>query len=261
MESSHLFVQGASIEALRAGDGEQVLILHDVEYLNQPYQFLKLLAECFTVISPSHPGFGTSDLPASFDSVADIAYFYLDMLDETGPTHVIGMGFGGWVAAEMAVRCHHNMRRLVLVDAVGIKTADRETVEIADTFVMYPEDFLESAWHDATRAEAHMKLPGLRTHPEDVLRTLLRNRESAALFGWNPFMHNPKLAGRLHRIKVPTLVVWGESDKVVTSDYGRAYADSIPDSHFEVIEAAGHYPQLEQPDRFAELVIGFLKRS
>ena len=261
MKTRQFIVEGVSLEALRAGEGETVLILHDIEYVNEPRLFIESLSESFAVVAPSHPGFGSSELPSGFDSAEDIACLYLDLLDEIGPAHVIGMGFGGWLAAEMAVRCIHNVRSLVLVDAVGIKTADRETAEIADTFVMYPGEFLQCAWHDPTRGEAHMKLPGLGTHSEGELRTLLRNRESAALFGWNPYMHNPKLRRRLHRIKVPTLVIWGESDGVVSVDYGRALAESIPGARFEIINSAGHYPQLEQPDRFVELVTAFLKRG
>ena len=261
MKSRQLIVEGVSLEALCVGEGETVLILHDVEYVNEPRLFIESLAERFAVVAPSHPGFGSSELLSGFDSAEDIADLYLDLLDEIGPAHVIGMGFGGWLAAEMAVRCIHNMLNLVLVDAVGIKTAGRETAEIADTFVMYPGEFLQCAWHDPARAEAHMKLPGLGTHSEDELRTLLRNRESAALFGWNPFMHNPKLRRRLRRIKVPTLVIWGESDGVVSVEYGRAYAESIPGARLEIIKAAGHYPQLEQPERFVEIVTEFLKRE
>ena len=254
-------VQGVSLEALRGGDGETVLVLHDVDYVNEPRPFLEILAREYSVLAPSHPGFGASDLPEVLDRPDDIAYLYLDLLDEIGPAHVVGAGFGGWIAAEMAVRCDHNIRSLVLVDAVGIKTAGRETAEIADTFVMNPVELLECTWHDPVQAEAQMKLPGLGTNSEAELRTVLRNRESAALFGWNPFMHNPKLRRQLHRIKVPTLVLWGKSDRVVGTDYGRAYAESITGARFEIIVAAGHYPQLEQPEQFVELVATFLKRD
>jgi pimeloyl-ACP methyl ester carboxylesterase len=194
-----------------------------------------------------------------FDSVDDLAYLYLDLVAASGPMHVIGTGFGGWIAAEMAVRCAHDIRSLVLVDAVGIKASNRETAEIADTFVMEPRRFLEVAWHDPILAEKHISLAGLRPMPEAELLTLLRNRQAAALYGWNPFMHNPKLLSRLGRITAPTLVVWGESDRIVDLDYGRAYAGAIPEARFETLEAAGHYPYLEQPERFVELVSRFLQ--
>jgi pimeloyl-ACP methyl ester carboxylesterase len=104
-----------------------------------------------------------------------------------------------------------------------------------------------------------MKLPGLGELNEAEALTAFRNRESAALFAWNPFMHNPKLAGRLHRVGVPTLVLWGESDRVVTPDYGRAFAARIPGARFDTIAAAGHYPYLERPQEFVASVEGFLR--
>jgi pimeloyl-ACP methyl ester carboxylesterase len=93
---------------------------------------------------------------------------------------------------------------------------------------------------------------------EDEALALFRNREAAALFGWSPYMHNPKLKYRLHRIDVPTLVLWGESDRVVSAHYGRAYAAAIPNACFETIAAAGHFPHLEQPRVFAERVRAFV---
>jgi pimeloyl-ACP methyl ester carboxylesterase len=103
-----------------------------------------------------------------------------------------------------------------------------------------------------------MKLPGLEGASQDEQLTLFRNRETAALIGWAPFMHSPRLRQRLGRISVPTLVLWGESDRVVTPDYGRAFARAIPGSVFETIPAAGHYPYLEQPEEFAAVVSAFL---
>ena len=97
-----------------------------------------------------------------------------------------------------------------------------------------------------------------RGFTEDDLTSLLNNRRSAALFGWKPFMHSPKLKGRLNRIDRPTLVLWGESDRVVTAEYGQAYAANIPGAHFERIAQAGHYPYLEQPQHFVEAVERFL---
>lgn len=258
-DTNLLHVRGTTLESWSKGEGERLLILHDIEYLNAPRPFTELLARDFTVITPSHPGFGNSELPENCDSVDDLTYLYLDLIDEIGPVNIIGMGFGGWIAAEVAVRCSHKLRRLVLADAVGIKAAGRETAEIADTFVMDPGGFFEASWHDPALAAKHMKLPGLAPLPEAELATLLRNRQSAALFGWNPFMHNPKLRGRLHRIASPTLVVWGESDRIVSTEYGQAYAKSIPNASFEVIDRAGHYPYLEQPEKFAAMVTAFLK--
>lgn len=252
---------GVELEVLRGGSGEPLLVLHDIEVLNTWQPFHDALAEFFSVLAPSHPGFGRSSLPTRFDVVDDLAYMYLEVLRTLGPApvHVMGLGLGGWIAAEMAVRCTHQIRSLVLVDAVGIKVGDRTSQDIVDTFAMGPEAFLEFAWHDPAAGKAIMQLPGLGDLPEEVLVQLFRNRQTAALFTWKPFMHNPKLRARLERIDVPTLVLWGASDRIVTPDYGRAYAQAITGAAFRVLPDTGHYPYLEQPAAFTEAVTAFLQ--
>jgi pimeloyl-ACP methyl ester carboxylesterase len=231
-----------------------VLFLHDFDYLNGvEYPFIEALAERWRVVAPSHPGFGASTLPEDFDSVDDLAYVYLDWLGELGPVHLVGAGFGGWVAAELAVRCSHTLKSLTLVDALGIKVGDRTTADIKDLFVLSPHELVEACWHDSELGQRLMPLPvagGTKGFDEDTLTQLLTNRRTAALLGWNPFMHNPKLRTRLGSLDVSTLVVWGESDRLVTPDYGRAYAAAIPRAEFALIHAAGHYPYLEQPADF-----------
>ena len=246
------------LHGVAGGRGQTILVLHDIDYLNtwQPFEE-QLAAKSYRVVAPSHPGFGASERPAWLDSVDDLAYVYLDLLRELGPSHVIGLGFGGWIAAEMAVRCDDYMRSLVLVDAVGIKVGDRLTRDIADTFVMKPRDFLEASWHDPEAGAAVMKLAGLTELSDEEALVVMRNKETAALYGWNPFMHNPKLAGRLGRISVPTRVLWGGSDRVVTPEYGRAFARRIPGAEFSEFIKAGHYPYLEQPETFVLSVTWF----
>ena len=93
---------------------------------------------------------------------------------------------------------------------------------------------------------------------DDEMRTLARNWDSLCLYAWRPHMYNPQLSLGLHRIAVPTLVLWGESDRIVTPEYGRAYAGLIPGARFAAIERAGHHPELEQPATFVERVATFL---
>jgi pimeloyl-ACP methyl ester carboxylesterase len=211
------------------------------------------------VVAPSHPGFGGSSLPEDFESVDDLTYVYLDWLGELGPVHLVGAGFGGWIAAEMAVRCSHNLRSLTLVDALGIKVGDRTTSDIKDMFVLSSLEVVEACWHDIELGERLMPLPVAGIN-ENALTRLLSDRRTAALLGWNPFMHNPKLRARLRYLDVPTLVVWGESDRLVTPDYGRAYADAIPGARFSQIEDAGHYAYLERPTQFVQTLEAFLSQ-
>jgi pimeloyl-ACP methyl ester carboxylesterase len=249
--------------SLGHGDREPLVFLHDLDYLNgADYAFVEGLASRRRVLSPSHPGFGGSSLPEGFDSVDDLAYVYLDWLRELGTVHLVGAGFGGWIAAEVAVRCSHHLQTLTLVDALGIKVGDRTTADIQDMFVLSPRDLVRACWHDPELGERLMPLATAgRDHDEDTLTRLLTNRRTAALVGWNPFMHNPKLRARLRRIDVPTLVLWGASDRLVSPEYGRAFASAIPHATFQTLEEAGHYPYLEQPTHFVEAVVRFLSEA
>jgi pimeloyl-ACP methyl ester carboxylesterase len=213
-----------------------------------------------TVLAPSHPGFGGSERHESIDSVDDLAYLYLDFIASLGSEGVdlLGLGLGGWIAAELAVRCRHNLRHLVLADAVGIKVSGRTEVDVVETFVLSREELLDLAWHDPALGAERMKLAGAPDLEDAELLTLIRNREAAARLAWKPFMHNPALRRWLHRITVPTLVLWGESDRIVRPDYGRAFQQAIPGAEFQLIPAAGHYPYLEQPDAFVASVMAFL---
>ena len=236
----------------------RLLLLHDLDYLNAvDYPFISALSDRWRVLSPSHPGFGDSSLPNHFDAIDDLAYVYLDLLRQVGPAHVMGCGFGGWIAAEVAVRCTAEIDSLVLVDALGIKVGERTTADIKDMFVVSPTELVNLSWHDPSLGETRMPLPTARWD-EETLTMLLNNRRTAALVGWNPFMHSPKLRRRLARINKPTLVVWGESDGVVSPSYGRAFADSIPNARFATVAEAGHYPYLERPSDFVDLVEPFL---
>ena len=237
---------------------QPLLLLHDLDYLNGvDYPFISSLSTQWRVLSPSHPGFGGSKLPNGFDAIDDLAYVYLDLLRQVGPTHVMGFGFGGWIAAEVAIRCTADISSLVLVDALGIKVGERTSADIKDMFVVSPAELVKLSWHDPSLGEKQMPVPTARWD-EDTLTTLLNNRRTAALVGWNPFMHSPKLRRRLARINRPSLVVWGGSDGVVSPSYGRAYANSIPNARFELIAEAGHYPYLERPSEFVSVVEGFL---
>jgi pimeloyl-ACP methyl ester carboxylesterase len=253
-------VDGLTLQVFRGGHGPLLLVLHDCEVMTEWQPYHAALARQFTVLAPTHPGFGASERPDSIDSVEDLAYLYLDFITAFGSqtVDVLGLGLGGWIAAEMAVRCSHHLRRLILADAVGIKVSGRTEVDIVETFVLSRQQLLELSWHDPALGAARMPLPGDPNLADDQLLTLIRNRETAARFCWKPFMHNPALRRWLHRITVPTLVLWGESDRIVRPDYGRAFQQAIAGAHFELMAAAGHYPYLERPDDFVARVTAFL---
>jgi pimeloyl-ACP methyl ester carboxylesterase len=146
------------------------------------------------------------------------------------------------------------MSHLVLANAVGIKPGDRETRDIADIFAVTEPEFNELAYSDPKSAARDYK-----AMPETDLRLIARNREATARYAWSPYMHNPKLKARLHRIRIPTLLLWGSDDRIVSQNYGRAYCAAIPGARFETIARAGHFPHMEQPEEFARKVFAFVE--
>ncbi len=255
-ELSWLNVHGVQLEVVERGEGRPILLLHGEEGLDPKSPFLDLLAACGRVIAPSHPGFGHSPDAETSDTIDDLAYLYLDLLTEQDLREAIVIGFslGGWVAAEMAVKSTDRLAKLILVDPVGIKVGDRETRDIPDIFALRPDEVARLQYHDPARAGVDYT-----TLSDDALTVIARNREAVALYGWEPYFHNPKLRQRLHRINIPTLLLWGTSDRFITPGYyGAAYRDAIPGARLEVIERAGHFPHLEQPEAFVERVHKFL---
>jgi pimeloyl-ACP methyl ester carboxylesterase len=252
--AKQLLAGSVPLTYLELGEGAPILVLHGAGGLPENAPFLGRLAQHGRVLAPTHPGFGRSELPDWIDSVDDLAYIYLDLMEafDLREVTVIGCSMGGWVAAEIAVKSTARIARLVLVDPIGIKVSDRLTRDIIDIFATDAAELERIAVHDPRNAL------DLTTLSDEALELIARNREAAALFLWEPYAHDPKLPRRLHRIDVPTLLLWGESDRIVTPAYGRAYAKLIPHARFELIPAAGHAPHIEQPDAFVKHVVQFL---
>jgi pimeloyl-ACP methyl ester carboxylesterase len=250
-----LAVNGIRIEMIERGRGRPLLFLHPGNGIAPDAPVLDRLAERMRVLAPSHPGFGASEQPASFTSIDDLAYFYLDLLDalDLAGTVVAGVSLGGWIAAEIAVKSCAHISHLVLANPVGIKAADRETREIADIFAITEDEFNARAYFDPSAGTQNYP----RMNEAEVLR-VARNREATARYAWSPYMHDPKLRERLHRIRVPTLLLWGMADRILSESYGRAYAAAIALARFEEIARAGHFPHIEQPEEFARRIFAFV---
>jgi pimeloyl-ACP methyl ester carboxylesterase len=151
----------------------------------------------------------------------------------------------------MAVRTTQRLSRLLLVDAVGIKPGDRHTRDIADIFALPDAEVAKRLYYDASKA------PHSTALSEAQATTLAANRIAHAFYTWEPYMHNPRLRYRLHRINVPTLLIWGANDGLVSTAYAEAYCQMIPGAQLVVIPEAGHWPQVEQPERFLDHVLSF----
>ena len=244
-------IAGVDLEVEERGEGPPLLFLHAGEGLAPERPWLDLLARRHRVIAPSHPGYGRSSLPDWMMTVDDLAYLYLDLADSLALTEatLVGACFGGWIAAEMAVRDTRRFARLVLVDALGVKHGGVTDRDIADMHAMPRETLVELAWADPAKAAVDYT-----QMPESELAAIVRGQQAFAQFGWKPYMHNPRLKRWLHRIDIPTLLLWGERDRIVTPEYGEGFRAAIPGARMRVIPNAGHFPHWEQPEAFAEAV-------
>jgi pimeloyl-ACP methyl ester carboxylesterase len=188
--------------------------------------------------------------------VDDIAHIYLEMMDHLGLTRtdVVGLSIGGWIAADLATKVPERLERLVLIGPVGVKTGPPDKLDIPDVFAM-PQDKLDRLrFHDPAKNPAD-----LASLPDEELHIVARNRETLALLTWEPYMHNPKLKHRLHRVNVPTLFLRGASDGIASAEYLKRYAALIPKARTETIAEAGHLPHVEQPAATAAQVLQFLQ--
>jgi pimeloyl-ACP methyl ester carboxylesterase len=240
---------GIKIEVERRGRGAPMLLLYGEEALELEAPFLDELAKSYELIIPSPPGFGRSERPDWITNPDDIAYLYLDLVERLQLRKLVVLGFslGGWIAAEMATKDDSFISKLVLVDPFGIKVGGPTDRDIQDIWLLHPDRVTALKWSDPRHAKRDYAAMS-----EDQLTIVARNNESFARFCWEPYMHNPKLRHRLHRIQVPTLLVWGENDGLVTPAYGEAYRKLIPGAAITTIAKAGHLPHVEQPEAFLE---------
>ncbi|GAA3141768.1 alpha/beta fold hydrolase [Streptomyces echinatus] len=205
-------------------------------------------------LAPVHPGWDGTPRPDWCTGIDDLALTYLHLLEDSDLTDVVvvGSSLGGWVAAEMAVRDNaRRIGRLVLIDAVGI---DVPSEPITDFFALDPRAAAEHSWHEPDRFYADPA-----TLPAEELARRQGNMATMRLLAGDPYMHDPKLMRRLGRVRQPALLVWGESDRIVTPEYGAAYAKVFGNGRLEVVPEAGHLPHIEQPDATFALIDAWLR--
>jgi pimeloyl-ACP methyl ester carboxylesterase len=251
-------IAGTTLELVERGLGCPLLFLHAGEGLAPEQPWLELLSRRYRVIAPWHPGYGNSPLIDGSGSVDDLTYLYLDLAVRLGfeDAVLVGACFGGWVAAEMMVRSTARFSRVVLVDPLGIKIGGREERDIADMHALPRTEYLKLAWADPAKGDIDFSKLA-----ESELAAIVRGREAFALYGWKPYMHNPRLKRWLHRIDRPTLLLWGAEDGIVTPAYGDSWRRAIPGSRLEIISHAGHFPHWEQPEAFVEHLFNFVDKN
>lgn len=250
-------VNGVKLELRDIGKGRPLLFLHPGHpsgRLPGNAPVLLRLAEKFRVIAPTHPGFGREAAPDSLTTVEDLSYLYLELLDalDVKDAVVVGASLGGWIAASMAIKSTSRMSRLVFVNPLGIKMGGREARDIADIYAIFDKEIAALAY-----ADAKLGMPDRASLSEDEFLFMAKSREATARYAWSPYMHDPKLKGRLYRIKIPTLVLAGEADRIVVPGYAKAFADAIPGARFATLAGAGHFPHHEQPDALSAAITSF----
>jgi pimeloyl-ACP methyl ester carboxylesterase len=239
-----LTVRGTRVRVLEAGSGEPLLYLHDAGDLGEWAPLLSGLAGRHTVCRPDHPGFNASADGTDIDSVHDLAFFYLDLLDEIGADRavVIGAGLGGWLAADLATIEPGRVSKLILAGAHGIRAGQ----PVPDVFLLNPAELAELTYHTGEARSAALGQAGQLADDADRFARYLRNRAATAHLGWNPYLHDPKLPRRLHRITAPTLILWGGQDRILPAGQARRWAELVPGARVTIIEEAGHLPFAEQ---------------
>jgi pimeloyl-ACP methyl ester carboxylesterase len=245
---------GLEIECLELGSGPDLLYLHAGEGADPEAAFLPELAKHFHVLMPAHPGFGASERPDHISTVDDLSYFYLDMLEQRGMSNTVvaGSSIGAWIAMEIAAKASHLLDRLVLDNPIGLRFGERTQPDFFDIFHESPTE-----WTRFLLAGSPLDERDWASEPEDVALRAARNREAFTLFGWAPYLHNPKLRHRLHRIDLPALVLWGDQDRIASRAYAEKVAMALPQGRFQIVPGAGHYASADQPAVFAQAVIAF----
>jgi len=247
-------IAGCRTRIMRAGKGRPLMFLHGARGASAFAPFMAKLAENFEVFVPEHPGFGGSDMPEWLDNIGDLAYFYADMFDHFGlkDLHLVGTSLGGWLAAEIAVRNCGPLASLSLVAPAGLRV---KGLRKADIFLLSPEQTVRHLFHDEKIVEA--ALAHKPTEAEGDVE--LKNKLIMAKLAWEPRLFNPHLHKWLHRISVPTLVLWGAQDRIIPSGYGSEFQRLIPGARLAIIDQCGHLPHMEQADAFTASITGFIR--
>ena len=241
-----------TVTATDYGTGTPYIILHGGAGPASVSRFAEMLGASGNAraIVPVHPGFQGTSRPEGLNTITGLAEVYAAWTDALGlqNTVVVGNSIGGWIAAELALRQNPRIRRLILVDAGGLKI---EAHPAPDVFALSLDQISQMSYRDPSKFRID---PSRMTDQQRA--AVAGNRAALKLYG-GPEMADPTLLRRLHEVRVPTLVVWGAADRMIPREHGEAFASSIAGARLEIFEDAGHLPQLEAPEHLLRVVKGF----
>ena len=243
-----------------AGGGPPAVFLHGAFGL-QWDGFLDSLAQTNTVYAPEHPG-TTPDAPedvAHLDGVWDLVLCYDELLEALGVGRAafVGHSFGGMVACELAAAYPARAERLALIDPIGFW---RDSDRIVNWMLMDPSQLRRQLFRDPD-GDAARTLFGAPGDAEATVAARVRLTWAMGTTGkfiWP--LPDKGLKKRIHRVKAPTLVLWGKDDRLVPPVYADEFTRRLPDTRVQMVDGAGHAPHLEQPEVVARMVRDFLGR-
>ncbi len=258
LESALARHREAGLEVRTAGDGPPLLFLHGEDGLLFTGDFLDQLAADFTVLAPSHPGWAGSPRQPHHRSLDDLAYLYLDLLEGFGaPVPVVGCSLGGWLALEIATKSTRHISCLALLAPVGIRTGERTLRHYLDRYAV-PAEVLADALYGSAGPR-----PDLATRSDEDLLQLARAQEATAFYSWQPYLHNPALTHRLHRVRCPVALLSGEQDGfILAADHFDTLAAHLggPTEH-AAITGVGHRIEEQAPQQATKIVVQFIHRA
>jgi pimeloyl-ACP methyl ester carboxylesterase len=255
-EPETIDVGGRATVIRSGGDGPAFVYLHSTlgETIRW-FPFYDLWAKHFSVYVPTHPGFGASGGFDQMDSIEDMAFHYVELFDALGLDEVIlgGVSLGGWIAAEFAVRWPERVKKLWLSAAPGLWVSEQPLPDLFRHLIQ-PAKLRELLFADP---ESYIAKMVIVDEPDDERRLIgYQNMTVLARMVWQR-PYDPKLAGRLRRVKCPVLLLWGEQDRLVPPAYGREYAKHLPQAQWQTIPGCGHMGVFEKEAEFVEAVRRF----
>jgi pimeloyl-ACP methyl ester carboxylesterase len=241
------------VRLLDAGEGDPVLFLHGAGGLFWD-PMLDAVCAGHRVVAPEHPGAGDSQGLEHVEDLWDLVLYYNELLDrlELPRVSILGHSFGGMVAAEIAANNPERVNKLALIAPIGLWLDDHPVPDISG---VPPERIPELVLADPQGPVAALMPAPDPSNPESLFKAAM-TLASILQFIWP--LPDKGLSKRLYRVKAPTLLVWGAQDKLVDPAYGEAFAAAIAGARLEVIDGAGHLPNLEQPERTIGLLTEFL---
>jgi pimeloyl-ACP methyl ester carboxylesterase len=241
LTQTRLTINGRQLVVNTAGQGEPVVLWHGAGTFTG-FDWIKPLADGFRLIAPVHPGFGESEDDEHVTSIQDYVMTYLDVFDQLGldSFSLVGHSLGGWMAATFATQHARRLRKLVLVSPVGLRVPEAPT---ADLFRVLPEDLLPMLVADPRFFAG--KFPPEPTI--DMIVNQFREMTSTARVAWER-NYDARLPRYLHRITVPTLLLWGEQDRLVPVQQAAVWANHLPNATLRTVPGVGHLVLEESPE-------------